>query len=113
MSQDRAGRHKGLTTLSLLEGLFPGAPTYARCKAHRAADPTATTAASSILQSLHARAHGRFRTRGRYDSATVRGTAWTMSDRCKGTLVVVQRDTVAVTTSSDTSTSSCTQDTAT
>jgi len=29
---------------------------------------------------------GRFRTRGRYSSATVRGTDWTVTDRCDGTL---------------------------
>jgi hypothetical protein len=50
-----------------------------------------------VLQTLHGTDHGgRFRTRGRYAAATVRGTVWTMSDRCDGTLTVVQRSTVAV-----------------
>jgi hypothetical protein len=31
VAQDRSGINKGLTTLSLLEGDFPGAPTYAGC----------------------------------------------------------------------------------
>ena len=32
---------------------------------------------------------GRFRTRGRYSSATVRGTTWLVEDRCNGTLTRV------------------------
>jgi hypothetical protein len=100
LTQDRSGLTKGLTTLSLLEGAFPGAPTYASCKAKKASDPTAPSAfaalSSSVLQTLRSSAHGKFRTRGRYAAAVVRGTAWTMSDRCDGTLVTVQRDTVAV-----------------
>ena len=99
-AQDRAGINKGLTTLSLLEGAFTGAPTYASCKAGKAADvssPTAYAALSKkVLQTLHASAKGKFRTSGKYGAATVRGTVWSISDRCDGTLVAVQRDTVAV-----------------
>jgi hypothetical protein len=40
--------------------------------------------------------HGRFRTRGRYASAAVRGTIWLTEDRCDGTLVAVKRGLVAV-----------------
>jgi hypothetical protein len=101
-AQDRRGINKGRTTLSLLEGLFPGAPSYASCRTRAAADassPTASAArvSSKILQTLRASAHGHFRTRGRYAAATVRGTAWTTTDRCDGTLVSVQRHVVAVT----------------
>jgi hypothetical protein len=101
LAQDRQGLTKGLTTLSLLEGLFPGAPNFSSCTAKKAADassPLAHTAglSSSVLQTLHASAHGRFRTRGRYAAATVRGTEWTTTDRCNGTLIAVQRHTVAV-----------------
>lgn len=50
---------------------------------------------------LKVRARGRIRTRGRYGAATVRGTRWTMTDRCPthprpGTLVVVSKGKVAV-----------------
>jgi ferric-dicitrate binding protein FerR (iron transport regulator) len=49
------------------------------------------------LQTLRASDnHGRFRTKGRYSSATVRGTRWTTSDLCDGTLTTVQRGTVQV-----------------
>jgi hypothetical protein len=51
-----------------------------------------------VLQTLHARDnHGRFRTRGRYSAATVRGTVWDTTDRCDGTLTAVHRGVVMVT----------------
>jgi hypothetical protein len=49
-----------------------------------------------ILQTLHAKAHGRFRTVGRCSAGTVRGTAWDTIDRCDGTLTVVHVHTVDV-----------------
>jgi hypothetical protein len=39
---------------------------------------------------------GRFRTRGRYGAATVRGTKWLTLDRCDGTNVRVVRGKVSV-----------------
>jgi DNA-binding beta-propeller fold protein YncE len=45
---------------------------------------------------LWGNASGRFRTRGRYSSGTVRGTKWVTVDRCDGTLTVVREGTVAV-----------------
>jgi hypothetical protein len=39
---------------------------------------------------------GRFRTRGRYGAATVRGTKWLTLDRCDGTKVRVVRGKVSV-----------------
>ncbi len=102
VTQARSGIVKGLTTFSLLEGDFPGAPTYASCPGHAAPDgfgPTAFAAISRrVLQTLHARdSHGRFRTRGRYSAGTVRGTVWDTVDRCDGTLTIVKRGTVDVT----------------
>jgi hypothetical protein len=101
ISQIRNGLHKGLTTLSLLEGDFFGAPTYASCQAHTATDNSAPTAHAAlsrrILQTLHSHVSGRFRTRGRYSAGTVRGTIWDTTDRCDGTLTVVHRGTVDVT----------------
>jgi hypothetical protein len=85
----------GLTNLSLVEGAFQGAPSYALCKAHKAA--AATAASSRTLQLLKASAHGKFRTSGRYSAATVRGTTWTIADRCDGTLVHDITHSVAVT----------------
>jgi hypothetical protein len=100
LTQDRRGLTKGLTTLSLLEGAFSGAPAYSSCKARKASDrssPSASAALSSkVLQTLSASAKGKFRTRGKYSAATVRGTVWAMSDRCDGTLTTVKRHTVLV-----------------
>jgi CSLREA domain-containing protein len=39
---------------------------------------------------------GKFRTKGSFSSATVRGTKWLVEDRCDGTLTVVKRGKVAV-----------------
>ena len=86
-----------MTTLSLLEGLFKHGPSYGICKAHAAGDATAPTASSKTLQLLHASAHGKFTTRGRYSAATVLGTIWTIADRCDGTLIHDLTDSVVVT----------------
>jgi hypothetical protein len=87
----------GLATLSMVEGAIPGGPSFGTCKAHKTGDPTATAAASKTLQLLHASAKGKFRTRGRYSAATVRGTKWTVADRCDGTLTHDIQHSVAVT----------------
>jgi hypothetical protein len=96
VTQAKTGKSKGLTTLALVEGAkFKGAPTYATCKAHKATE--ATIAASKTLQLLKASATGKFRTKGRYSAATVRGTKWTTADRCDGTLTRDITHSVAVT----------------
>jgi hypothetical protein len=51
---------------------------------------------NSIIRTLRSSARGRFRTTGRYSAGTVRGTEWTISDRCDGTLTTVRRGTVSV-----------------
>ena len=86
----------GLATLTLVEGAFKGAPSYATCKAHKAGDASAAALSSKTLQLLHASAHGKFRTSGKYSAATVRGTIWTVADRCDGTLTHDITDSVAV-----------------
>jgi ferric-dicitrate binding protein FerR (iron transport regulator) len=52
--------------------------------------------AAARRRSLFGNARGRFRTRGRNSTATVRGTRWRMTDRCKGTLTTVQEGSVVV-----------------
>jgi hypothetical protein len=96
ISQTTAGAGKGLVTLAIVEGAFKGAPSYSLCTKHKAADPTATAASISTLQLLHASAHGKFRTKGRYSAATVLGTIWTVADRCDGTLTHDITDSVVV-----------------
>lgn len=96
VTQARAGAGKGLTTLRLINAAFKGAPSYATCKSRKALDASATALSSRTLQLLHASAHGKFRTSGRYSAATVRGTRWTVADRCDGTLTHDITDSVAV-----------------
>ena len=50
----------------------------------------------STLGKLWGSGKGKFRTTGKYSSATVRGTIWLTVDRCDGTLTTVKRGTVSV-----------------
>jgi hypothetical protein len=52
--------------------------------------------AKSVLGGLWGSGKGKFRTNGKYSSATVRGTIWLTQDRCDGTLTTVKRGTVSV-----------------
>ena len=47
-------------------------------------------------RSARSSAKGKFRTKGRYAAATVRGTKWTIADRCDGTLTHDLTDSVVV-----------------
>jgi uncharacterized repeat protein (TIGR01451 family) len=49
-----------------------------------------------VVRQLWGKAHGKFQTRSRYSSATVRGTVWLTQDRCDGSLVTVAKDSVDV-----------------
>jgi hypothetical protein len=83
----RGGRSVGITVLSLAGGLPSGC------------GPTGTKAAAATSQTtrrLWGDAHGNFQTKGRYASATVRGTKWLTEDTCSGTLVKVARGVVSV-----------------
>ena len=56
----------------------------------------ASAARSRPHRSLFSNVHGKFRTRGRNSTATVRGTAWLTKDTCAGTLTRVTRGVVIV-----------------
>jgi sugar lactone lactonase YvrE len=53
-------------------------------------------AAKKRRRTLFSDVKGRFRTRGRNSAATVRGTSWTMTDTCKGTITAVKTGRVEV-----------------
>jgi hypothetical protein len=89
--QSRARRARGLTELRLKGSSFRTCRTGRRGGSARAAQLSRRT-----IRRLRANARGRFRTRGRRSSATVRGTIWTTADRCDGTLTTVRRGRVAV-----------------
>jgi hypothetical protein len=76
-----------------LTQLTMGGGGFGSCKTRV---PRGGSAARTHRRRLFGNAHGRFRTRGRNSSATVRGTKWTMTDTCAGTLTSVQRGVVVV-----------------
>ena len=49
-----------------------------------------------VVRQVFGSGKGHFRTRAKYAIATVRGTSWSMQDRCDGTLVTVTQGSVAV-----------------
>jgi hypothetical protein len=49
-----------------------------------------------VVRSLWSQGSGRFRTKGKYASATVRGTKWQTTDQCDGTLTSVTEGAVLV-----------------
>jgi hypothetical protein len=80
--------HNPLTELRLTGG------NLTKCDTKRPRGGAA--AARKRKRSLFSSVSGRFRTRGRSASATVRGTKWTMTDTCSGTLTVVKSGSVVV-----------------
>lgn len=81
--QKRAG--KGLTEARLVGGKFKSCAKGAR----------ATKKAKPVRQ-LWAEGKGQFRTKGRYLSAAIRGTAWQTIDTCSGSTVKVTEGSVTV-----------------
>ena len=75
-----------ITTL-VLAGTLPSCPK---------ASGRASAASTRKSRHLWGDGKGRFRTSGRFSSATVRGTRWVVSDRCDGTLTRVVRGSVTV-----------------
>ena len=82
-------RTRAVTELRLKGGSFAG------CNRGKARGIRAVASRSRTIRRLRSNARGRFRTRGRNSSATVRGTAWITVDRCDGTLTRVTRGRVA------------------
>jgi Ca2+-binding RTX toxin-like protein len=82
-----------ITQFALQGGDFSVCPTPAGRRASASAGKKAST---RTVRSLWANGKGKFRTKGRYASATVRGTRWQTVDRCDGTLIKVERGAVNV-----------------
>jgi uncharacterized repeat protein (TIGR01451 family) len=87
----------GLTTIQLVGGNF------AKCLPPRKQAERTTqrfikdgARGRRIVRRAWGRGKGKFRTRGRYASATVRGTVWRTVDRCDGTMIRVKRGVVVV-----------------
>ncbi len=83
--QSRSRSLRGMTTLELRSNLS--------CSDARAAAKKKRKRTNSLWGSDR---HGKFRTRGRNATATVRGTVWRTTDTCNGTLVSVSSGRVSV-----------------
>jgi hypothetical protein len=86
-------RHqRGLTELNIINN------HSARqvCATHGKARIAAKHPSSKVLGRLTANSHGRFTAHGQYSAATVRGTIWSVANRCDGTLTHVKRGVLAV-----------------
>jgi hypothetical protein len=79
----------GLTDLPLKGASF-------RPCARRTSRRASAALSRLAIRRMRSNASGRFRTRGRYSAATVRGTIWDTIDRCDGTLTKVRRGVVVV-----------------
>ncbi len=89
--QSRKRSRKGLTELRLKGGSFRNCGSSVR-----KGDAQSAKRKKRRIRRLRGNGKGRYRTRGRYSAATVRGTDWTVEDRCDGTLTRVKRGRVAV-----------------
>jgi 6-phosphogluconolactonase (cycloisomerase 2 family) len=89
-ASQRGRRPRPLTELVLRGDVGPCRGT-AKQRARRSAG-----AAAGKKRRLWGNGKGRFRTKGRYSSATVRGTHWLTEDRCDGTLTQVRQGSVTV-----------------
>jgi sugar lactone lactonase YvrE len=85
VSQKRSS--KPITQLQLMGGSFRS------CRGSRGASAAASP---KRVRRLWGNARGRYRSVGRYSSATVRGTIWLTEDRCDGTLTRVRKGQVVV-----------------
>jgi hypothetical protein len=84
-------RKNPLTTLSMTGGSL-----NACSKLPRGGSRKVAAAARKRKRTLFSNVKGRFRTRGRNSTATVRGTSWTMTDTCSGTRTTVKTGSVQV-----------------
>jgi hypothetical protein len=84
-----------LTTDIVLKGQLSRS-SCARLRGAGAAAVDKKKGPKSVLGKLWGNGKGKFRTTGKYSSATVRGTIWLTQDECDGTLTRVRRGTVQV-----------------
>ena len=85
-------KQKGLTQLNLMDSH----PRKKVCVSAGKKASAAKSVSSKVLGELKSTVHGSFTTRGSYSAATARGTQWSITDECAGTLTRVTRDVVSV-----------------
>jgi hypothetical protein len=86
---------KALITDIVLKGQIARSQC-APLKGARSATTDKKKGPKAVLGKLWGNGKGKYRTNGRYSSATVRGTIWLTQDECDGTLTKVTRGTVQV-----------------
>jgi hypothetical protein len=90
----------GTAQLVLTGGNFnickPVKPKKAKKKSVRVKASASRAADAKTVRMLWGNGQGSFQTKGRYASATVRGTIYQVADRCDGTFTRVRQGTVAV-----------------
>jgi hypothetical protein len=91
----KSAKPTALTTDIVLKGELPRS-ACAPLKGASAATVDKKKGPKGVLGKLWGSGKGKFRTSGKYSSATVRGTIWLTQDECDGTLVKVKRGVVAV-----------------
>jgi hypothetical protein len=94
-SVPKGNRAAALTT----DITLTGEASRSQCASARGAGAAAVSKKKgphAVLGNLWGNGKGKFRTNGKYSSATVRGTIWLTTDRCDGTLTTVKRGTVSV-----------------
>ena len=87
--------HDGTVIETLTGSSFAGCPTLNGTRAG-ARDATAKKKPTTVVRQLWGKAHGKYKTDGRYGSASVSGTVWVTEDRCDGTLIRAIKDNVFV-----------------
>ena len=87
-------RRTTFTVIVLTGGSFAGCQTYKRTVS--GVGKTKPKPASKSIRHVWGNAKGHFRTKGKFASATVRGTLWLTNDVCGGTWVHVRRGVVDV-----------------
>ncbi len=89
-------RERGLSEVRLIAQSTASRICTTASKAGTAQTAAKRALPKTVLNLLRANVKGKFRTRGRFSSATVRGTKWTTGDRCDGTRTAVTRGVVVV-----------------
>ena len=96
--QVRQPRRKGKkrSTKLITDIILNGSSFRRACRTTTASISQKRRRSKKRVRRLFGDGKGTFRTRGRNAAATVRGTRWSVQDRCDGTLVTVQRGRVSV-----------------
>ena len=84
---------KGLTELNIINN---HSPKQVCATLGKRAQTASKHLSNKVLGQLNSNDHGKFTTRGQYSAATVRGTVYSVTNQCAGTLTKVTRGIVSV-----------------